>query len=192
MSDLPAGLLFYLLGTFPSAYLFGRIFKNVDIRRVGSGNVGGMNTVREVGALPGILTIAFDMGKGCLAVILASKLSDNPAMPLLAAFLVVLGHNFNLFLGFKGGKGLATVLGAFLLLSPVTIAALSAMIILFSLILKDTNTGAGLAALFLPVVLWFQYQHPGWTLIGAALSIIIVTKHVMDFKAYRKGKRKLI
>lgn len=186
-----SGLLIYLIGAFPSAYVFGRVFKGVDIRRVGSGNVGGMNTIREAGLLPGMLTIVMDITKGYLAVYLAPVLSESPAMPLLAAFLVVLGHNFNIFLGFKGGKGLATTLGAFLLLSPMTIAFLLLLMALFSLILKDVNSSAGLTAFLLPAVLWFQYYHWGWVLVGAALSMIIVIKHLPDFSAYRKGRRKM-
>ncbi len=186
------GILAYLIGAFPSAYIFGRLFRGVDIRKVGSGNVGGMNTVKEAGPLPGILTIIFDIGKGMLGVYLASALSENPALPLLAAFLVVLGHNFNIFLGFKGGKGLATTLGAFLMLSSLTIAILLVLMALFSLVLRDTNTGAGTAAVLLPAVFWFQYHDWGWVLVGAAMAIVIVAKHIPDFKSYRKGRRKLV
>ena len=192
MSDLLLGALAYLIGAFPSAYLFSRLFKGVDIRKVGSGNVGGMNTVREAGPLPGILTIIFDVGKGILAVYLASALSDNPSMALMAGFLVVLGHNFNLFLKLKGGKGLATTLGVFLALSPLTIVFLLLLMAVISLILKDTNTGAGAVAVLIPLVLWFQYHNLAWVLVGAALAIVIVVKHVPDFASYRKGRRKLV
>ncbi|HOL17608.1 MAG TPA: glycerol-3-phosphate acyltransferase [Bacillota bacterium] len=191
MGYLAAGLPAYLLGVFPSAYIFSRIFKGVDIRKVGSGNVGGMNTVKEAGLLPGLLTIVFDVGKGILAVYLASRISANPALPLLATFLVVLGHNFNPFLQFRGGKGLATTLGALLVLSPMTAAILLALAALFSLILRDTNTGAGAAAALMPLVYWFLYHHWGWVLLGAATALVIVIKHIPDFRSYRKGRRKL-
>lgn len=192
MSDLFLGALAYLIGAFPSAYLFSRLFKGVDIRKVGSGNVGGMNTVREAGPLPGILTIIFDVGKGILAVYLALTLNDNPSMALMSGFLVVLGHNFNLFLKLKGGKGLATTLGVFLALSPLTIVFLLLLMAVISLILKDTNTGAGTTAALIPLVLWFQYHNWAWVLVGTALAIVIVVKHVPDFASYRKGRRKLV
>lgn len=192
MGDFFIGILAYLIGAFPSAYLFSRLFKGVDIRKVGSGNVGGMNTVKEAGLLPGILTIIFDIGKGILAVYLTSVLSGNPSMALMAGFLVVLGHNFNLFLQFKGGKGLATTLGVFLALNPLTIVFLLLLMAVFSLILKDTNTGAGAAVALLPPLLWFQYHNWAWVLVGAAMAIIIMVKHLPDFASYRKGRRKLV
>lgn len=191
MVYLFTGLSAYLIGAFPSAYIFSRLFKGIDIRKAGSGNVGGMNTIREAGPLPGILTILADTGKGILAVCLAGALSENPAMPLLSAFAVILGHNFNIFLGFRGGKGLATALGAFLALSPTTIPFILALMVLFSLLLRDTNTGFGTGVALLPPVLWFQHHHWSWLLMGTAMATIIVIKHLPDFASYHRGRRKL-
>lgn len=192
MQDCLTGVLAYLIGAFPSAYIFGRLFKGIDIRRVGSGNVGGMNTAKEAGLLPGILTVVADIGKGALAVYLAGILSGNPSMLLLAAFLAVLGHNYNIFLGFQGGKGLATTIGALLVLSPVSIIFLVLLALAFALALRDANTGAGVGAALIPAVFWFQHRDWLFVLAGAAMAIIIVAKHIRDFRAYGQGRRKLI
>ncbi len=182
----------YLLGTFPSAYIFTKLFSGMDIRKLGSGNVGGMNTIRSVGKLPGLMTIAADIGKGILAVYLARALGGGQAALLLAAFLAVMGHNYNPFLGFKGGKGLGTSLGALLALSPLTVLVMLLFIAVLLFLLRDSNTAAGLGIAALPAVFWFIYRDWLWVAAGAALALVIAVKHARDFKAYRNGRRKLI
>ncbi len=184
--------LAYLIGSFPTAYLSGRLFKNIDIRTQGSGNVGGMNTYRTAGLLPGILTVLVDILKGMLAVLLALSLPLEQFTVLACGILVVLGHNYSLFLKFKGGKGLATTLGVFILISPVTIVFTVACAVLLSLILKDINTAFGSAALSIPVVLGFQYADWNWIFFGLIIAVIIVFKHIPDYKAYAKGRRNFL
>ena len=184
-------LLAFLLGAFPSAYLLTKLFRGLDIRKVGSGNVGGMNTIRVAGKLPGVLTIILDIGKGALAVYLAARYG-SAWLPLAVAFLAVLGHNYNPFLGFQGGKGLGTSVGVLLMLSPLTIAYLIILIAVLILPLRDTNTAAGVGVLAMPLFLWLQFHEWPWVLTGAAIALVVFLKHFKDFKAYRAGRRKLI
>lgn len=182
----------YFLGALPSGYVFTRLFSNLNILKVGSGNVGGMNTIRYVGIAPGLLTIVADIGKGALAVYIASVYSTTSLLPLIAIFFVVLGHNFSIFIGFKGGKGLGATLGALLVLSPLTIVYVLICIAFMSLLLRDTNTGTATGILSLPVILRFQYAGWVWSLIGLAISLVIVIKHAPDFGAYAKGRRQIV
>ncbi len=184
--------LAYLIGSFPSAYLFGRFFKKIDIREQGSGNVGGMNTYRTSGLLPGILTVFVDILKGIIVVMLALSLTSDQIAVFTCGALAVLGHNYSVFLNFKGGKGLATTLGVFIVISPSSIffAILSAVIL--SLILKDINTAFGSAALTIPVILYIQYAVWDWVLFGLVVAIIILFKHIPDYRAYAQGRRKFI
>ncbi len=184
--------LAYLIGSFPTAYLSGRIFKNIDIRSQGSGNVGGINTYRTAGLFPGILTVLVDILKGMLAVMLALSLPVEQFTVLSCGVVVVLGHNYSLFLKFRGGKGLATTLGVFIMISPVTIAFTIACAVLLSLILRDINTAFGSAALSIPVVLAFQYADWNWIIFGLIIAIIIVLKHIPDYRAYAKGRRNFL
>ncbi len=183
--------LSYLVGSFPSAFIFSRLFKKIDIRSEGSGNVGGMNTYRSAGLLPGILTIIFDILKGVLAVMPAIALQmDQPAV-FACAFMAVLGHNYSLFLRFRGGKGLATGLGVFIALSPSTIVFTVLCAFILSLVLKDANTAFGSAALSIPVILGVQYGQWDWVLFGSGIAALIIIKHIPDYHAYIQGRRQL-
>src|SRR6266853_2962186 len=109
----------YLLGSIPFGLLLAKLFGGGDVRRVGSGNICATNVARVVGPLAGILTLVFDTAKGTAAVWLAGRVSnESAAWMMIAAFAVLLGHCFPAWLKFKGGKGVATALGAFLLLTP--------------------------------------------------------------------------
>ncbi len=187
----------YLLGSFPSAYAFSRLFANQDVRKVGSGNVGGMNTLRNVGPAAGICTMVFDVGKGALAAWLATRYGAGggaPAWsPLAASVGVVAGHNWMLFLGFRGGKGLGATAGALLILQPVLVVAFLGLIGLGAALFHDTNVAAGVAALGLPFAFWWAGEgDPAWIVAGTALALVIAAKHWPDFRAYRAGRRRLV
>lgn len=191
MNIAAAALMAWLLGTFPSGYVFTKLFGRGDIRRLGSGNVGGVNTFKSAGKLPGLLTLLFDFGKGALAVYLAAVLAVEGAAQLPAFFCVILGHNYNPFLGFQGGKGLAAGLGVVAVISPPAAAIMLLVVALSALLLRDANTGAGAGVAALPAVFWLLHRDWLWALGGAAVATLIIFKHRDDFKAYRAGRRKL-
>lgn len=179
----------FLLGSFPTAFLFGLLFKKTDIRKTGSGNVGGMNIYRVAGLLPGLLTVLIDTGKGYLAVYIATVLSGELSVILISGILVVLGHNYNPWLSFKGGKGLATTFGVFLLIYPIGIVYAIIGAVLLTVVLRDVNTSFGSASLLLPLILLIEFRDAAWVLFGLALAVLIATRHIKDFKAYRQGRR---
>jgi acyl phosphate:glycerol-3-phosphate acyltransferase len=116
----------YLIGAVPIGYLVGRAFGVADIRRHGSGNIGATNVLRTAGRLPAILTLGGDIAKGFLAVALGAALAKSAAGPDLAAtggcaVAAVIGNCWSIFLGFRGGKGAATGLGAMLALVPLSV-----------------------------------------------------------------------
>jgi glycerol-3-phosphate acyltransferase PlsY len=102
----------YLLGSIPSAYIVGRLMKGLDIREVGDGRMGAAFTYRRVGLVGGIIVGLMDLSKGAAAVLLAQELVGSPPVLLLAALAAVAGHNWSIFLRFKGGKGALTIYGA--------------------------------------------------------------------------------
>lgn len=150
----------YLLGAIPFGYLFvkGRIGR--DIRSTGSGNIGATNVARTLGGAWGLLTLALDAAKGGVAVWLASWLArGDMRWEVLAALAVVLGHMFPLFLGFQGGKGVATGLGAFGSLSPKAMLTVLVIWVVVVAIWRYVSLGSILATAAFPVFA-YQYEHP--------------------------------
>src|SRR5262247_4657904 len=123
-SALAALVAAYLLGAIPFGYLLVKWTTGRDVRAAGSGNIGATNVLRTTGRLAGVATLLLDIGKGYLAVWIAGRLtSDHVWWTSAAALAVMAGHAFPVFLGFKGGKAVASFIGAFLCLTPWAIAA---------------------------------------------------------------------
>jgi glycerol-3-phosphate acyltransferase PlsY len=110
----------YLLGSIPTAYIVSRIRKGIDIRTVGSGNMGGANVMREIGTHEGIFVGLTDIAKGAGAILIAQTLNISELWVFGAGFAALVGHNFPVFAGFRGGRGSATVIGIFLVLAPLS------------------------------------------------------------------------
>lgn len=145
-------LFSYLIGCFSSAYFLGKMSKNIDIRSYGSGNAGATNALRVLGKKMGILTFVLDILKGIIAVLLGQLiLGFNGG--LLASIFVVLGHNFPVFLGFKGGKGIATSFGVLLVLNWQTGLICLLIGAVFILITKYVSLGSVMAAISAPIVI---------------------------------------
>jgi len=105
------GMIAYLIGSIPTGFLVGRLWKKINIQQKGSGNIGTANALKVMGPGPGLLVFAGDLGKGLLVLALAGRFGFSAGLELWMGFLAVLGHIFPLYLRFKGGKGLATALG---------------------------------------------------------------------------------
>lgn len=145
----------FLLGSFPSAYVLTRLWSGRDIRTLGSLNVGATNVYRCVGALPGAVTLVLDMAKGALAVLLASSLgSGNEWLPAAAAVSAVLGHAYTPWLLFRGGKGVATAAGAYLVLAPVALVLAVPLFVGGSVLSRRISVGSLAAAGGFPVLAW--------------------------------------
>jgi glycerol-3-phosphate acyltransferase PlsY len=110
----------YLLGSIPTAYIVARMRKGIDIRNVGSRNMGAANVMREIGTHEGIFVGLIDIAKGAGAILIAQTLNISELWVFGAGFAALVGHNFPVFAGFRGGKGSATVIGIFLVLAPLS------------------------------------------------------------------------
>ncbi len=145
----------YLLGSFPAAYIIARYKKGIDIREVGVRNMGGANVVREIGFWPGVLTLILDIGKGSLSIIIARWLELSLPWVLATGFAAMLGHNYPVFLGFRGGKGIATVVGIFFVLSPLAGIITGALIGLGILITRSVFVATEIVSPFFLLMLWY-------------------------------------
>src|SRR5258705_6411254 len=146
----------YLLGSIPFGLLLAKLFGGVDLRKSGSGNIGATNVARVVGPLAGILTLAFDTGKGAAAVWLAGRVTNESATwMMIAAFTVLLGHCFPAWLKFKGGKGVATAAGVYLALCPPAFLGGLILFLLVAGFSRYVLAGSVAATLAMPVLLVF-------------------------------------
>lgn len=170
----------YLLGSFPTALLVGRIVGGVDIRTVGDGNMGAHNIKSQFGWGPGILVAFVDFCKGILAVGLAQLLGLDLRFQLLALALAVLGHCFPIFAGLRGGQGLATTLGGLLTLSFFEILAGLILYGVIYLVTRNSNLGAGIGTGSGVAAMWLTGR-PLLLVAGAVLIILIIpAKFALD------------
>jgi glycerol-3-phosphate acyltransferase PlsY len=170
----------YLLGSIPSAYLAARFAAGVDIRRVGDGNIGAKNTFESVGRLPALVVAAADIGKGALAVAMARRFHLPEIVVLLAGACAVLGHDFSLFLRFRGGQGMATIIGVFGVLCPreMGLALLALAIALATT--RNWDLSCGISFGLLPILLCLAGQPTRRVLYPVLLLPTIGVKKLMQ------------
>ncbi len=161
MTDLaPWLILSYLVGAIPTSYLAGRMFRGIDLRKHGSGNLGATNLYRTLGWKYAIPVGLFDIAKGAVPVVLfAPQVSASERVAVACGIAAVLGHVYSVFVRFRGGKGVATAAGVMLGLAPYAVLAL---IVLWALIVFGTgyvSLGSIVAAALLPLAVWVL--HPG-------------------------------
>jgi len=122
--EIASVIIGYLLGSIPTAYIVTRMRKGIDIRNVDVGNVGGGSVLRQVGIWEGAIVIIVDMGKGAAAIYIAQLFGVSLLWVLGAGFAAIIGHNYPVFLGFRGGQGAATIMGIFFVLTPIAMAVI--------------------------------------------------------------------
>ena len=190
MMGLLAILIAYLLGAIPFGYLLTRITTGQDVRTQGSGNIGATNVLRTAGRAAGVATLALDMAKGFAAVWIAGMLTENsPGWMADAALAVMVGHAFPIFLGFKGGKSVATFTGAFLYLTPIPALAAIIVFVIAVVVTRYISAGSILAAATFPLGVWL-IAHPTLNELLAALiaAAIVVYRHKENMRRMRSGK----
>ncbi len=166
----------YLFGSFPTGLVIAKAKADVDLREVGSGNIGATNVARTCGLNYGIATFVIDMLKSIIPVIIALKISPNAIFISLTALAAILGHTNSLFLNFKGGKGVATTIGAYLVINPWgTIVALVLMFIII-LIRGYVSLGSIFFVLIMPLFMLFQKGFI-YFLFSIIVMLIVLHKH---------------
>ncbi len=206
VTGLVAFLIGYALGSIPSAYLFTRWISGSDIRRLGGGNVGGLNTFREVGALPGIGVVVMDIAKGAAAVAIAHWLLNlDPVYVFIAAGASVVGHNWMVWLKFTGGKGMGAAIGSLMVLMPiygyvVGLWVLLGIILVPLVAIRNVALALGIGLVSLPFIAWLGGgKHSGmfviWSvIIGLTIAAkfsptaVKALKQTTGVKAFIRGR----
>jgi glycerol-3-phosphate acyltransferase PlsY len=172
--------LAYILGSIPFGYLLVKIFLHQDIRATGSGNIGATNVARSGAKGLGIATLLLDCGKAFLAVKIAQYLAPgNYDLAVVAAVAAILGHIFPIWLGFRGGKGVASALGVFLALSPAAAGCTFAIFLVIFLLTRYVSLASIIGSAFFPVFgFYFVPQHTPTVIVGFLfIPILIIVKH---------------
>jgi len=182
VSEIIAVVLGYLLGSIPSAYIATRIATGKDIRQMGGGNVGGLNTFREVGFIASVPVAIVDLGKGAAAVAIAYWLLHvDPLYVMLAGLAAAIGHMWMVFLKFSGGKGMGATFGALAVLMPVYgcwhgfLIFLGVIIIPF-IITRNVALAMGIGILFLPLIIWRVTESQLATTLAIILGVLVAIK----------------
>jgi glycerol-3-phosphate acyltransferase PlsY len=185
----------YLIGSFPSGFVIGRA-RGVDLRKEGSGNIGATNALRVLGKKWGYLCFTLDIGKGALAVVLAKAVApalglDATLAGILAAIFVLLGHTFPVWLGFKGGKGIATSGGIALALFPwpVFVLSITAWVIVF-LATRIVSIASLVATVVLGgtlVTLWLRGGNGALAIVGVAMCVLVFWLHRGNISRLMQG-----
>lgn len=192
-------LVGYFSGAIPFSYIAGRVFAGIDLREHGSGNLGASNSLRYLGPWVAILVLAADVAKGFVPAFFAPDLGGGSEIPghwlmLVAGFSAVIGHMFSVFVGFRGGKGVATTAGAFVALAPLALLWAFGVWVLVLLPTRIVSVASMSAAVALPIVVYvidrLSFASYHWSLVALAVAImfVVLIKHRSNIQRLAEGR----
>ncbi|MCK4648441.1 glycerol-3-phosphate 1-O-acyltransferase PlsY [bacterium] len=188
-------ILSYLLGSIPTSYIMGKLWKGIDLRKHGSGNVGAANTFRVLGPIPGVIIFLGDALKGwvavyCISLLVPVETFTSEWVKIFCGMAAICGHNWTIFLKFKGGRGVATSIGVFFALAPQAIGISLLLGIVIISLTRYISLGSMIGAIALPfLVVLLPFKRPSPYLWFALLvALLVIIKHIPNIKRLIKGK----
>lgn len=181
-------LLAYVIGSVPTAIVVARALGLPDPRTTGSGNPGTTNVLRYGGKAAAALTLAGDVLKGVLAVLFARLVTLDPWIVVLSGFAVFLGHLYPIFFGFRGGKGVATALGVWLVVLPAVAALLIVTWMLVAVVFRYSSLAALVAACLAPLYVWWTMPLAAYLVLAVGISALLVWRHRGNIRNLLHGK----
>ncbi len=182
----------FVLGSIPFGIITARA-KGIDLKKVGSGNIGATNVLRSLGRWPAVITLAGDMLKGTAAVALARVAGVEPVYEGFIGIAAILGHNYSVFLGFRGGKGVAASFGVLLIYLPSGALLSLAIWLIIVLLTRYSSLGAIVSFALLPVwVFLLEAQDRTKLLVSALISFFIIIRHIDNIKRLVQGTERKI
>lgn len=170
-------VLGHVCGSVPSGLWLVQAFHGIDIRNYGSKNIGTTNVFRIVGPKTAVLVLIADAFKGILAVGIMSYFFNNPLLDVVTALGALLGHNYSLFLGFKGGKGVATALGLLIFMMPKVAVASFGIWLVCVLLTRYVSLGSIMAAIFTPPLAWYLGYPSAYVIFSVIAAFFVVLRH---------------
>ena len=192
MELLASVLAAYLIGSVSSAILFSRLLRTVDPRDAGSGNPGATNVLRVSGKLAGVLTLAGDILKGTIPVLAVDFLFKDPAITTSTALAVFLGHLFPAYYQFKGGKGIATMLGIYLAINPLFGCAVAVVWLGAAILTRYSSLSSIISSLVSPALAWYLVQDTWTVVLGAVIFLLVLYRHKDNIKRLIAGQENKI
>lgn len=191
VTTVMASLLAYAIGSIPFALILGRRW-GADVRRVGSGNLGAANVMRASGVRAGVLVATLDVAKGALSVLIAERLTDDPAAPALAGFAAIVGHIYPMWIRFRGGKGVAAACGVFAVLIPSAVLPSLAVFIGTVWLTKYVSAGSMAATMALPSFAYAMGARGPAATAAIAAAALILFRHRSNVVRLRSGTERRI
>lgn len=193
MGYIIAAILAYLVGSVNSAIVVGRVWKQVDIRELGSGNAGATNTLRSLGVGPAVLVVLGDVLKGVIAVLLGRLLSGDETGAMVGGFFAVIGHNWPLYFRFKGGKGILTSAVVIIMIAPLIGSIVVVAAVLVIALTRYVSLGSLTGAVLLPVMIMsMENNNIPLLVFSIVLALLAIYRHRGNIKRLREGtERKL-
>jgi len=187
MTRIITVIVAYLIGSIPFGYLIVRQKIGADIRQTGSGGTGATNVSRRAGKAAGVLTLLLDAAKGCIAVLIAKTVSGDDWVSAAAAIAALVGHIFPVWLGFRGGKGVATGVGIFLVLAPIALLCAGVVFVAIVVFTRFVSLGSLTAAVLIPVLVWLQSDSQPLLVAAVAGAALIVFAHRGNIQRLASG-----
>ena len=175
----------YVVGSIPTGLIIGKLFFKTDVRQFGSKNIGATNTYRVLGLKAALPVFLGDAGKGAIGVLL---FSPNPEWMIAGGLLAMIGHNWSIFLGFSGGRGVATGLGVLIALSPVVAAICFGLWAIIVKVTSYVSLGSIVAATLVPILMFFFPEPLPYVLFGAVAAAFVVFRHRENIQRLLQGK----
>jgi glycerol-3-phosphate acyltransferase PlsY len=172
----------YLLGSIPTAYIVSRLRKGIDIRNVGSRNMGGANVMREIGTHEGVFVGLSDIAKGAGAILIAQALNISELWVFGTGFAALVGHNFPVFAGFRGGRGSATVIGIFLVLAPLSMLVTLVIIAIPFFTTRKFAAAILIGFALLPLFVWLLEGSLMLVRYVLAIDLFMLIRNLSDIK----------
>jgi glycerol-3-phosphate acyltransferase PlsY len=169
----------YVLGSFPTAYLAGRFLKGKDIRQMGDENAGAANAYRELGPAAGILVFIIDAAKGAVVILIAQAANMSQVVVLFSGAFAVVGHNWPVFLGFRGGRGVSTTIGVLLVLVTIPMLVLALPTILILALKRNVTVSMAFLFIALPFMDWLFKVPAVLIAYGIALPTLVGITHFL-------------
>jgi glycerol-3-phosphate acyltransferase PlsY len=180
-------LLGYGVGSLPLGYLVANRAKGIDLRRVGSGNVGAANVYRTAGLAAAIVVVLVDVAKGASSVFFAARLTTGAADPVAAGVAAIIGHVYPVWLRFHGGKGVATACGVFWMLAPLATALSATLFVIVVWVSRYVSLGSIIAMLALPPLAWLTDNSIPVVIGAGVAAILIVRRHHPNLSRLQHG-----